>query len=280
MRDDAQPVLDAQAAWLKRYPAVQVRIEGNCDERGTREYNLALGARRANAVREYLVAHGVAAGRIDTVSYGKEQPIDPGAGEEAGAHNRNAHTAITEGAPIGKDDATRPAHSRACLGLAAVSRRRRRPSRQTLARRSRSTRAPPSGSTGWRRSCGSCAPSSSRAARPASRWWSSRPTPTAQIAGPDRQARTTSSRPWRGSTASSRSSATTSTRRARKPSTCSGQIEALQGAAGRRSNSSCAALTAAAAAAARRHAAPTAAAAAPRRAADPAGRLRRRQGML
>ncbi|MGZ6037162.1 MAG: OmpA family protein, partial [Phenylobacterium sp.] len=62
IRNDAAPLLDAQADWLKRYPAVQVRIEGNADERGTEEYNLALGARRANAVREYLVAHGVAAG--------------------------------------------------------------------------------------------------------------------------------------------------------------------------------------------------------------------------
>jgi peptidoglycan-associated lipoprotein len=98
VRDDAGPLLDAQAGWLKRYPAVQVRIEGNCDERGTQEYNLALGARRANAVREYLVAHGVEAARITTVSYGKEKPIDPGAGEEAEAHNRNGHTAILSAA--------------------------------------------------------------------------------------------------------------------------------------------------------------------------------------
>lgn len=98
IRTDAQPLLEAQAAWLKRYPAVAVRIEGNCDERGTREYNLALGARRANAVRDFLVARGVGADRISTVSYGKEKPIDAGTGEEADAHNRNAHTAITGGA--------------------------------------------------------------------------------------------------------------------------------------------------------------------------------------
>jgi peptidoglycan-associated lipoprotein len=98
VRADAAPLLDAQAEWLKRYPAVQVRIEGNADERGTQEYNLALGARRANAVREYLVAHGVAAGRITTVSYGKEKPIDTGTGEVAESHNRNAHTAIVSGA--------------------------------------------------------------------------------------------------------------------------------------------------------------------------------------
>ncbi len=98
IRGDAAPVLDAQAAWLRRYPAVRVRIEGNCDERGTREYNFALGARRANAVKEYLVGHGVEPGRIDTVSYGKERPIDPGENEEAWAKNRNGHTDITSGA--------------------------------------------------------------------------------------------------------------------------------------------------------------------------------------
>lgn len=98
VRDDAQPLLAAQAEWLKRYPSVQVRIEGNCDERGTQEYNLALGARRANSVRDFLVAHGVQAGRISTVSFGKERPIDPGTGEEANQKNRNAHTAIVSGA--------------------------------------------------------------------------------------------------------------------------------------------------------------------------------------
>ncbi len=98
VRTDAQPVLTAQSAWLNRYPAVQVRIEGNCDERGTREYNLALGARRANSVREFLLAHGVAAARIVTISYGKEKPIDPGSGDDAWQRNRNAHTAIVSGA--------------------------------------------------------------------------------------------------------------------------------------------------------------------------------------
>jgi peptidoglycan-associated lipoprotein len=98
VRTDAQPILAAQAAWLVRYPAVQVRIEGNCDERGTREYNIALGARRANSVKEYLVSHGVAVGRISTVSYGKEHPIDSGTGEQAWSRNRNSHTAIVSGA--------------------------------------------------------------------------------------------------------------------------------------------------------------------------------------
>ena len=98
IRADAAPILAAQAGWLARYPDVRVRIEGNCDERGTREYNFALGARRANAVRDYLVAHGVAAGRITTISYGKERPLDPGSDEQAWARNRNARTAITDGA--------------------------------------------------------------------------------------------------------------------------------------------------------------------------------------
>ena len=98
IRPDAQPVLAAQAAWLNRYGAVEVRIEGNCDERGTREYNLALGARRAHSVRDFLASHGVNPARITTISYGKERPIDPGEGEEAWAKDRNAHTAITAGA--------------------------------------------------------------------------------------------------------------------------------------------------------------------------------------
>jgi peptidoglycan-associated lipoprotein len=98
VRSDAQSVLAAQAQWLNRYPAVRVRIEGNPDERGTREYNLALGARRANAVRDFLVSQGVSGARIETLSYGKERPIDAGTSEDAWAKNRNARTAITDGA--------------------------------------------------------------------------------------------------------------------------------------------------------------------------------------
>ena len=98
IRADAQDVLSAQASWLNRYPGVRIRIEGNADERGTREYNFALGARRAEAVSEFLVGKGVAPSRISTISYGKEQPIDGGTGEDAWGHNRNAHTAITSGA--------------------------------------------------------------------------------------------------------------------------------------------------------------------------------------
>lgn len=98
IRADATPILSAQAAWLVRYPEVTVRIEGNCDERGTEEYNFALGAQRAANVKALLVANGVAMARITTVSYGKVRPIDPGTGETAWAHNRNAHTDILSGA--------------------------------------------------------------------------------------------------------------------------------------------------------------------------------------
>lgn len=98
IRSDAQSILASQAAWLARYPGVNIRIEGNADERGTREYNFALGARRAQSVSDFLVSKGVAPSRISTISYGKEQPIDTGTGDDAWAHNRNGHTAITSGA--------------------------------------------------------------------------------------------------------------------------------------------------------------------------------------
>ena len=98
LRTDAEPLLEAQSTWLRRYAGVQVRIEGNADERGTREYNLALGAQRANAVRDFLVSHGVATDRIATISFGKEQPIDASSGDESWQKNRNARTAIVSGA--------------------------------------------------------------------------------------------------------------------------------------------------------------------------------------
>lgn len=98
VREDAAVILERQAAWLKRYPGVLVRIEGNADERGTREYNIALGSRRASSVRDYLVGLGISPSRISTVSFGKERPIDPGADDEAFRRNRNAHTAIISGA--------------------------------------------------------------------------------------------------------------------------------------------------------------------------------------
>jgi peptidoglycan-associated lipoprotein len=98
LKADAKPELDAQANWLQRYSGVRVRIEGNCDDRGTEEYNFALGSRRAQTVKDYLVEHGVDAARIDTVSYGKEHPIAFGNTDDAYAKNRNAHTDITAGA--------------------------------------------------------------------------------------------------------------------------------------------------------------------------------------
>ena len=91
---DARSTLDRQAAWLGRYPQVQVQMGGNCDERGTTEYNLALGQRRAGAARDYLVAHGVASARVTAVSYGKERPIAVGSDEAAWAQNRNATTSV------------------------------------------------------------------------------------------------------------------------------------------------------------------------------------------
>jgi peptidoglycan-associated lipoprotein len=90
-----QKALDENAALLKRYPSWAVTVEGHCDERGTAEYNLALGERRAIAARAYLVSLGIAADRLRTVSYGKEFPFDPGHDESAFAKNRRAHFVIT-----------------------------------------------------------------------------------------------------------------------------------------------------------------------------------------
>ncbi|MDZ4693276.1 peptidoglycan-associated lipoprotein Pal [Terricaulis sp.] len=95
---EARSVLERQAAWLQRYQNVRVLVAGNADERGTREYNLALGARRAAAAKDYLVSLGVAANRLETVSYGKERPLDARSNEEAWSVNRNAHTQIVSGA--------------------------------------------------------------------------------------------------------------------------------------------------------------------------------------
>ncbi|MFQ3596599.1 MAG: peptidoglycan-associated lipoprotein Pal [Sphingomonadaceae bacterium] len=94
---DARAILDRQAAWLNQYGNVRFTIEGHCDERGTREYNLALGERRANAVRNYLASRGVAANRMTVISYGKERPAVDGANEDAWAQNRRAVTVLTSG---------------------------------------------------------------------------------------------------------------------------------------------------------------------------------------
>jgi peptidoglycan-associated lipoprotein len=95
--DADKSTLQRQAAWLSKYPSVRVTIQGNCDERGTREYNLALGARRANAVKEYLVSLGASASRIDTISYGKERPMCTESTEDCYAQNRRGVTVIASG---------------------------------------------------------------------------------------------------------------------------------------------------------------------------------------
>lgn len=95
LREDARTALAADADWLKKYPSVQILIEGYCDERGTGAYNLALGDRRANAAKEYLVSLGVDASRIKTVSYGEERPFCSDSNESCWQQNRRAHLVIT-----------------------------------------------------------------------------------------------------------------------------------------------------------------------------------------
>jgi len=94
LSDAAKALLQAKAVFLKGQPEIQVLIEGHCDERGTREYNLGLGDRRAHAARQYMMGLGISGDRMKTVSYGKERPIDPGHNEEAWSKNRRAHFAI------------------------------------------------------------------------------------------------------------------------------------------------------------------------------------------
>jgi len=94
----SQATLERQAEWLKTYSSVKVVIEGHADERGTREYNLALGARRANSAKNYLVSLGIPSNRIETISYGKERPAELGSNEAAWAQNRRSVTVVTSGA--------------------------------------------------------------------------------------------------------------------------------------------------------------------------------------
>lgn len=95
--DEDRAVLQSQAQWLKTYPLVRVVIEGHCDERGTRDYNLALGARRANAARNYLASLGIDPARIDTITYGKERPDALGSDEGSWAKNRRSVTVTIKG---------------------------------------------------------------------------------------------------------------------------------------------------------------------------------------
>jgi len=96
--DTAKAILGKQAEWLARYPGVKVTVEGHTDERGTREYNLALGDRRASAAKNFLAAQGVGAARLATISYGKERPVADGSDEAAYAQNRRAVTVVVSGA--------------------------------------------------------------------------------------------------------------------------------------------------------------------------------------
>jgi peptidoglycan-associated lipoprotein len=96
IRPDAQDTLKKQAAFLQQYGQYRVTVEGHCDERGTREYNLALGERRANAVKNYLVALGVDPNRLQTISYGKERPAVEGHDESSWAQNRRGVTVLTQ----------------------------------------------------------------------------------------------------------------------------------------------------------------------------------------
>lgn len=97
LSDEARSALRNQANWLKTYDLVNATIEGNADERGTREYNLALAARRAESIKSFLVAQGIRPSRLTTVSYGKERPIDGRSSEAGWSRNRNGHTNVTRG---------------------------------------------------------------------------------------------------------------------------------------------------------------------------------------
>lgn len=94
--DEDRATLRSQAEWLMRYPGKRITLEGHCDERGTRDYNLALGERRANAAKNYLAALGVDPGRITTISYGKERPVALGSDETSWAQNRRAVTVTVD----------------------------------------------------------------------------------------------------------------------------------------------------------------------------------------
>ncbi|MEP0709801.1 peptidoglycan-associated lipoprotein Pal [Parvibaculum sp.] len=98
LSDEARATLQRQAAWMELYPNLTFTVEGHADERGTREYNLALGGRRANSAKDYLVSLGVDAGRLNTVSYGKERPVCLDSNENCWAQNRRAVTVIVSGA--------------------------------------------------------------------------------------------------------------------------------------------------------------------------------------
>jgi peptidoglycan-associated lipoprotein len=94
IRPETRSILQKNAEWLRRHPRVKVTVEGHCDERGTEEYNMALGQRRAEAAKSYLVSLGISSNRLSTISYGEERPADPGHDETAWAKNRRAEFTI------------------------------------------------------------------------------------------------------------------------------------------------------------------------------------------
>jgi peptidoglycan-associated lipoprotein len=96
IREDAKPVLEANATWLRKFSSIKVLIEGHCDERGTEEYNLALGEKRAKSTMDYLTSLGISPDRMKIISYGKSQPLDTGHNESAWQRNRRAQFLIIE----------------------------------------------------------------------------------------------------------------------------------------------------------------------------------------
>jgi peptidoglycan-associated lipoprotein len=96
IRDDARGTLDGNAGWLKKFKTVKILLEGHCDERGTEEYNLALGEKRAKAAQDYLLSSGIAGDRMKIISYGKSQPVNPGHDESAWQMNRRAQFLVIE----------------------------------------------------------------------------------------------------------------------------------------------------------------------------------------
>lgn len=99
----ARSILNKDAKWIEARPNVDVQVQGNTDERGSEEYNLALGQRRANTVKRYLVSLGIASSRLSTISFGKERPLDPGHSEAAYAKNRRANLVPSMAVPTQKD---------------------------------------------------------------------------------------------------------------------------------------------------------------------------------
>lgn len=96
IRDDARTIMDGNSAWMKKFRTAKVLVEGHCDERGTEEYNLALGEKRAKAAQDYLLSTGVSADRLKIISYGKSQPLNPGHDESAWQMNRRAQFLVIE----------------------------------------------------------------------------------------------------------------------------------------------------------------------------------------